>query len=482
MRRIAILAAAAAVLAASGGRALAWESATTSAGLTEQAALASRIHLRMTEQFGYASGLYETLVIPPADARSLFEVLHDLLNPTHGYTPDARGRLSALGWLVAGAVVADTPAEHATQHFYDPRTGKGLSRRTLNGALSRLRHRLASRVIRERIVSSGMPALGWLAHPRNPMNIHGFRSQYVKAVVAATPGERSRHMAGTLLAAGAMLHVLFDMASPSHVRDDLAAHLEVLSDEDRTDVGSRFERVASLAYGRLGVPAAGEAVSRPSWRAYVTDGDGKGLADLTHARWYSASTLPAPLALPIKLERGELERRVAAHLAKLTPGPKLTLDQKRRMLVNERGVCVADVLLEPRQVSFEIGDDCALEQLEVILPEAAGYGAGFLDTLLGASLSITGDQGNLAIAAEGHDLGPGTILMLWDDRRGVRKEYGKQPVSGATAGTLLARVPAPPAGATRVIALYEGKVGNEAVLATQNVAFPIVAPAAPAEP
>ena len=26
-------------------------------------------------------------------------------NPTHGYVPDGRGRLYALGWLVAGAVV-----------------------------------------------------------------------------------------------------------------------------------------------------------------------------------------------------------------------------------------------------------------------------------------------------------------------------------------------------------------------------------------
>ena len=69
----------------------------------------------------------------------------------------------------------------------------------------------------------------WVVDKQNPFNLAGFLDQYAKAVTAATPGERSRAMAGALIAAGAMLHVLGDLGAPSRVRSDFAAHLEALT-------------------------------------------------------------------------------------------------------------------------------------------------------------------------------------------------------------------------------------------------------------
>ncbi len=63
-------------------------------------------------------------------------------------------------------------------------------------------------------------------------------------------------MAGALIAAGAMLHVLGDLGAPSRVRADEEAHLSAARRRP-DDLGSRFERIAALAYGRLGVPAPG---------------------------------------------------------------------------------------------------------------------------------------------------------------------------------------------------------------------------------
>ncbi len=104
--------------------ALAWEPSSTHAGLTEQAALASRLHKRLVT-LGFNGGLFEPLTIPPADAPKLIEAIK-LLSPTHGAVPDARGRQVALGWLAAGAALADVPAKHGANHFFDPATKKAM--------------------------------------------------------------------------------------------------------------------------------------------------------------------------------------------------------------------------------------------------------------------------------------------------------------------------------------------------------------------
>jgi hypothetical protein len=277
------------------GSSSAWEAATTHAGLTEQSALHSTLHDRLRTAFGEERGLFAALTVPPADAPALFQVLRTL-NPTHGHVPDSRGRLLALGWLAAGSVLADMPPAHAANHFFDPGTGRGLSDTTLRGLSSSLRHRLYTWLGSEGLVKAGVPAPEWVVHADNPMNLDGFLTQYARALTSATPAERSRHMAGMLLAAGAILHVLQDMGSPAHVRNDLAAHLDQVG-HDAFDVGSRFERVAALAYGRLGVPAPSMEITAPGLRAFFTTDKSTGLADRTSQRFFSSYTLPRSIRL-----------------------------------------------------------------------------------------------------------------------------------------------------------------------------------------
>jgi len=124
-------------------------------------------------------------------------------------------------------------------------------------------------------------------------------------------------MAGALIAAGAVLHVLQDMASPTHARDDLAAHLARVGPA-RDDLGSRFERVAALAYGRLGIPAE-NAIERPNLKAFFHDADGKGLADLTAASFFSASTLPRSIEIGTAKDRDALPARLVGSLRRAAP-------------------------------------------------------------------------------------------------------------------------------------------------------------------
>ncbi len=286
--------------------AVAWET-STHVGLAEQAALAANLDARL-RQLGWSGGLFEPLTVPKADAPELLASLAQH-SPIHGYTPDARGRQHALGWLLAGSALADATPAWAANHFFDPANGQGW--RDTNSVTERALTKLRAQNGPDR----GMPAPEWVVSRDNPLELKGFLDQYEKAVKAATPGERGRHMAGALIAAGAMMHVLGDMAVPSRVRGDASAHREQVGN-DEIDRGSRFERLAAVAWGRLGVPAASRVVQQASMKAFFTGPEG--LADWTSTHWFSSGTLPRSVDVGV-MKRESLGPALAASLRRTAP-------------------------------------------------------------------------------------------------------------------------------------------------------------------
>jgi hypothetical protein len=443
------------------GPSSAWEAATTHAGLTEQAALHSVLHDRLRTAFGEDRGLFAALTVPPADAPALFQVLRTL-NPTHGHVPDSRGRLLALGWLAAGSVLADMPPRHAANHFFDPGTGGGLSDATLRGLSSSVRHRLYTWLGSEGLVKDGVAAPEWVVHADNPMNLDGFIAQYARAVASATPAERSRHMAGMLLAAGAILHLLQDMGSPAHVRNDLAAHLDQMG-HDAFDVGSRFERVAALAYGRLGVPPPSMEITAPGLRGFFTTDKSTGLADRTSQRFFSAYTLPRSIRVRPGAGSHAMGSVLQSSLVRARPAPlpRLDLEAARSgagaRLVDDQGVCVANYQMRQNLLSWHMDAECMAEQAAVLLPEVAAYSTGLLDWLFRGTIEFTREQDGMRAMAAGAEFGAGTLELFWDDARGVRTRYGEVEIKSASAGQALAEVPPPPKGASAVAVLFRGK-------------------------
>ena len=431
-----------AVVAGQARDAHAWEAETTQAGLAEQAALSSRLHKRLVV-LGFDGGLFEPLTVPPADAPALIETLH-LLSPSHGAVPDARGRQTALAWISAGASIADVPAKLGANHFYDPTTKKGWEKPS-RGVLGGLSDAVRESVGRAEVPSHGVPAVDWVTDKNNPLSLAGFLDQYAKAVSAATPGERSRAMAGALVAAGAMLHVLGDLGAPSRVRGDEAAHFELLGGGP-DDLGSRFERVASLAFGRLGVPAPSRVITRQHLRDYFTTTDGQGLADAISTGYFSSNTLPAPTRVGSDT-KPKLARPLPALPAKLNLMAATREDGTT--LRNPAGVCLARYHVDHGVVSFHLDDDCMLEQVTAILPEVTAFETGLLDFLLRGELTVTATT-ELSIAAKG--LGSGSVELFVEDASGVRKSIGKQDV---VAGDVNIHVGLPGSG-TRVVALFRG--------------------------
>lgn len=438
------LAAALALLVAAPTSVRAWEPSTTHAGLTEQAALASRLHKRLVS-LGFTGGLFEPLTIPPADAPKLIEALK-LLSPTHGAVPDARGRQVALGWLAAGAALADVPAAYGANHFYDPATKQGW-REPDRGVVAALSDKVREVIGRASLPGKGIPAPEWVTHASNPLNLDNFYAQYAKAVSATTPGERSRHMAAALVAAGAILHVLGDVGSPSRVRGDTAAHLEPLGGGP-DDLGSRFERIAALAYGRLGVPPPSRIVTRTRLRDFFSTTDGQGLADLVARTYFSPHTLPESTRIGGKQFQPKLARPQPAVPSRLNL--MAASRDEGTVLRDKAGTCLARYRVERGMVEFWLDDECMLEQVTAILPEVSAFETGLLEFLLRGELEIKLADG---IVVTGTDLGAGTVEILSEDGRGVRTRLAS--VDTKAGQQQLARVAAPTAAA-RIVAVYRG--------------------------
>lgn len=431
----------------------AWET-TTHVGLAEQAALAARLDARLRE-LGWAGGMFEPLTVPKADAPELLASLA-LHSPVHGYVPDARGRQHALGWLLAGSALADATPQWAANHFFDPQTGQGW--RAPADLLDRLR--------RTGGAATGVPAPAWVVSRDNPLELNGFLDQYEKSIRAATPGERGRHLAGALIAAGAMLHVLGDLAVPSRVRGDHAAHVEVVGN-DRGDRGSRFERLAAIAWGRLGVPAAPRAVRQATLRAYFARPAGDagtagepGLADWSAARWFSPGTLPRVIDVG-STRREELTATLTAALRRPAPTVPRRLNlmaanqEAGATLRDAAGVCQARYRVVAGQLSWWLDDDCLLEQAAAILPVAAAYEAGLLDFLLRGELDLARDGQDVTVAVGATALGAGTLTILAEDGRGVRTAVATTQVTGGAVAAALGRAPLP-AETRRAVALFRG--------------------------
>ena len=205
----------------------------THAGLAEKAALASTLQAVLVDRLGRGLGLYEPLALTkgPADQALLQAVT--LLDPADGDVPDGK-RQSALGWLIAGAVLEGAPEGRNRHHLLDEATG-------------------------------------WLTSPKNDWNLPRLLDERERAATASAPQEREAALARALVATGALVHVLTDVGEPSHARSDL----EALTVED-----APLERWVAARYGREALPEAnGEPIARPHLADYLHDASGGGLAD-----------------------------------------------------------------------------------------------------------------------------------------------------------------------------------------------------------
>jgi hypothetical protein len=479
MTRVAFLTTAVAVLAHA-AVARAYDPATTHAGLTERAALASSLHRVLSRALSRPLGLFEPVGLSldelPAKEAQALEARLAALDPSAGGSPGPDGVAPALSWIIAGSVIATTPAERGQDFFYDPSRGSGLSQAggvaSLGNTLGLLLDATSLRALfaGTSFNMTGRPSTEWLRAPENDVGLDAFHAGLEAAIAADRPQRRATALARAFLALGGVLTILEDAGEPAHVRNDYRRAYLGTRGPSPFDRGSAFEQFVADTYGRMGVPVAVTPVRRPTVTAFITAADGQGLADRTQRRFFSEGSLPEdpivdrgttaaevmvdargslPYAYP-RLPRLELKvmgRKQYAYTQGQSDGEGKGKGQgkdRRRLLAYER---------VPGRVRFFLDEAVYADTARVLLPEIAGYGAGLIDHLFRAEIKIETVVGAAEVSVTGAQgsLRKGEIRVFAEDASGVRQPIGTlQP--GAAPGRI-----AVPAGTKRVAAVLRGE-------------------------
>jgi hypothetical protein len=443
----------------------AYDPATTHAGLTERAALASTLHKVLARRLGRPLGLLEPLQIyskylEPSARRTLWARLQ-ALDPAGGYRPGADGSASALAWLVAGSVLSKTPPERGRNHFFDPSTRKGLDD---SSGLAGFAHELRlsfdeGASVREMATGTafdltGRSSLDWIASPANDAGLPALLNHLERSVTAPEAAERESGLVRALLALGGILAVLEDAGDPAYVRNDFRGAFLRRQSASSWDEGSAYERYVSSRYGRSGLPAPAPTVRRPNLESYFTGADGEGLADRTQRRFFSAGTIPQDPPVDPAMNTRDVLRLTRESLAYPQPGvPELSLKDlgEKHYLVQDGRKALAYVRV-PGRVRFFLDDAIHADTARTVLPEIGGYAAGLLDHLLRAGLQVQASGGKATITLEGTTVvGEGKLRVFGDDVTGARREIGSAALSGGQATVDV------PAGIKRVAAVLRAQ-------------------------
>lgn len=399
--------------------ALGYEGSTTLAGLTEQAAMSSRLHRRVVERFALSLGIFEPLQLDPAQlsedrARNLFVRLRALdagqghaleLLPCKTGQNLAALRQHVLGWLAAGAVLETHPALRVRHHFVDGKTGRGLRRQpgvtamaasadSVEQGISTVRQLLSGAAMD----GTGLAAPDWIESPDNDLGLSTFVDAYERAVTAETATARETALVEVLLSAGAMLAVLEQTGDPAYVHNDLGAVL-----------AGPFAHQVAERYGRAGVPAP-DAKLQPDppqrFRELLFDGKGGGLAERTASRFLSVGSITraaVPTGTKLIGSGGYLS----------TPTLKHWLAWAERPALVEGGRAPAALFLDDR---------CFADYASVLLPEVGKFAQVGLDFLLRGDLrlSLTSDSA-LQVKLLDEQLGSGTLTVLGEKASGERQ-------------------------------------------------------------
>lgn len=457
--------------------ALAWDPATTHAGLTERALASSTFHATLTHQLGRALGSLEPLhldlgALAPNDGRSLKSRL-DALDPAGGYRPSAEDFATASAWVRAGSVLAKTPPERGRHHFFEPRTRKGLDDGPgLSGAVHAARLTFDDgATVRDSATGQsfdleGMSALDWLRSPQNDLGLMAFFDHWVLAVSAAQAPQRETSLAQALLALGGTLAVLEDAGQPAFVRNDFRG--EFLA----RDSGSALERFVSDRYGSASLPAAPIAVSRLDMDSYFVAADGNGLAQLTQNRFFSAGTLPQDVRFVSGQKQSEIVDLVNRSLR--FPEPKVTsLDLRqagRTHYVVREGLRVLAYQRNANRVHFFLDQAVHADMARGLLSQVEGYAAGLVDHLLRAKLQIVvaDNQAQVTVTGLASQAEPTFVAHLFaEDDAGVRTEIATQTLHGDAPSSI-----AIPKGARKVAAYLRGQDSAGAFVAAAEVRVP----------
>jgi hypothetical protein len=319
----------------------AWDPSRTHVGITERAVVTSDVHRRWMEGSGQELGWFTPIRVDPSalDAstrRALvvaMRVAHADVGSIAAGGPGACPpqpapsetlqrcvdgdvwETSALGWLRIGVALETADRTRLLHHFVDGSDpskptwrASGRRRSTWRRIERRAGGAAATRIGGAGFSGAAMSAIGWLHSDADPFGPAALFAHQRSAALAVTQAERDRHLALALVATGALLHVVQDLAVPAHARGDLLGTRVPLSGV-YGDRGSPLAEYARITFGRtmpepISLTTRTEAVPEPtSLRELILGGPAReGLVDLAGGRFLSDGSLPAPKVIDSALD------------------------------------------------------------------------------------------------------------------------------------------------------------------------------------
>lgn len=483
LRAVAGLAPALALALCAGRAAYAYDPATTHAGLTQKAALGSTLHQVLVRRLGRSFGLFDPvpfgLSALPDGQRRLLGARFRALDPAGGYRPSDSGVATALGWVMAGSVLAKTPPERIRNQFFDPSTQRGLAdAAALDGFFYGVRQILDRGSVRDVATGAsfsfeGVPAIEWLRSPQNEFGLPVFLAELERAVLAETASQRNTALARALMALGGCLTVLEDAGNPAQVRNDFRAAYLRGPDGSPFDRASTYERFVADQYGVAGVPSAETVVRRKSLNAFFMAPDGQGLAERTQRRFFSDGTVPQEIFLERETTAADVVVAAQRSLTYALPAVAaldLRASDTRRYVTIQDGEGAAPG--RPKQgrralayerkggnIRFFLDGAVYADTAAALLPEIVGYAAGFIDHLFRADVTLTVAGNDVRAEVRGVVGAVRNARLRWVVERagGVRQEIAAatgSPTEAANGALVSARIPA---GAERVALFVQGE-------------------------
>ncbi len=394
-----------------------------------------------------------------------------------------RGSDPPVGWLVEGvrdedAFVSAEPTRFR-HHFYDPVNDRGLTTSQ----------------------TSGERAPDWALEDRQEFPSQAFsyrdaRREFLTALTASVPGDREAALAGTFEILGHVIHLVQDMASPPHTRND--SH------------GGFIFGQSSLYEHHLNQPPVlerlnlnGTPVRFDLPRHYWTTGDGRGLAEFVNQNFVSEGTnfgarrdgaigggYPSPVLRLGTDEQGRPFETTLDIQTQLEPGLRdrnsnliegsVTFFANNfrdpitgRALRNERMTTLSlfDRELERRgePLVFTLNRYNVEAQAAFLIPRAVGYSAGLLDYFFRGSLdfhvkaSAAGaTRGEFTITNTSSEAMIGDFTLYAEDANAIRTPVAPPFSLSLSRGATSAPLTFPaPAQVQAYVLVFRGRLGSE---------------------
>lgn len=391
-----------------GHPASAYEASTTHPGMTSEAALRSQLHTFLKQTAGLPLGLFNTLGLNPSlmetrDYQKLDRAFRRM-DPAGRYAPDSQGRQWAIGWLMAGSVLAGMGSDER-HHFYSPHLKSGLkNEQRSNEALLQMASVFeGGDTTRQWMTGTGfalkgISALDWMHSRDNADSIEAMRRFLDKAFNAPQPQVKAHYLALSLMAMGNALHLLQDMASPTHVRNDyIHGHLERLGNSFYYR-GAAYERYVAEAFGQTHLPLTPlpdnkDTLSKTTLRDFFTSHDRRGLADITSASFFSPGTTPEYPSLSEWLrQKPHAVQAIHSKASMKFPSPAAQPIDLHCLRMNRTcywthpsGPLLAYRLNARRELYFFLDRACYKTAAQQLIPMAISYSAAFIDHVLQAN-------------------------------------------------------------------------------------------------